>query len=91
MEEEVVTADAPNVYFANQVISNACATQAIMSILLNLNGVDIGPELTNFKEFTQYLPSDVRILNMGAWVVRFGGNWIGLCACHFSHLLSQTK
>ncbi|PUU83655.1 ubiquitin carboxyl-terminal hydrolase [Tuber borchii] len=49
-----------NIFFANQTIQNACATQAILSVLLNREDLDLGDQLREFKEFTQAFPAELR-------------------------------
>lgn len=53
-------------YFFFQVINNACATQAVISLLLNCNhpDVDIGPELTKLKEFSMSFDPKMRGLTL---------------------------
>ncbi|ODH24707.1 hypothetical protein ACO22_05262 [Paracoccidioides brasiliensis] len=55
-------------FFAAQTIQNACGTQAVLSVILNQDsssqssqmGIDIGPELRGFKDFTTGFPPDLR-------------------------------
>lgn len=54
------------IFFAKQVINNACATQAILSILLNCEShtVELGETLSNFKEFVQSFEPGLRGLTL---------------------------
>ena len=48
-EEEVVN----RIFFANQVVTNSCATHALLSVLLNCpRSLQLGSLLTEFKSFT---------------------------------------
>uniref|UniRef100_A0A7N9AZM0 Ubiquitin carboxyl-terminal hydrolase n=1 Tax=Mastacembelus armatus TaxID=205130 RepID=A0A7N9AZM0_9TELE len=53
-----------HIFFAKQVINNACATQAIVSVLLNCSHPDmlLGDTLTEFREFSQSFDAAV-----GSW------------------------
>eukprot|EP01138_Halocafeteria_seosinensis_P016159 gb/GECG01016489.1/.p1 GENE.gb/GECG01016489.1/~~gb/GECG01016489.1/.p1 ORF type:complete len:330 (+),score=47.35 gb/GECG01016489.1/:1-990(+) len=52
--------DDPRIYFANQVINNACATQAILHVLFNAPKIELGETLSNFKSFTHDFPPELR-------------------------------
>ncbi|KAJ2747491.1 hypothetical protein GGI20_000480 [Coemansia sp. BCRC 34301] len=53
--------DNQDVFFAQQIIQNACATQAILSILLNREQeIELGETLANFRSFAADLPPDMR-------------------------------
>jgi len=56
---KIVTDD--DIFFARQVIQNACATQAILSVLMNAeNKVELGQNLKDFKSFIVDLDSESR-------------------------------
>ncbi|OXV06207.1 hypothetical protein Egran_06025 [Elaphomyces granulatus] len=55
------------VFFAAQTIQNACGTQAVLSVILNQDTpastptpIDLGQELSSFKEFTNGFPASLR-------------------------------
>jgi ubiquitin carboxyl-terminal hydrolase L5 len=49
-----------NVFFAHQMIQNACATQAVLSVLLNNPTIDIGSDLQEFKGFVDSFDPELR-------------------------------
>jgi len=61
-ERPTVEANDHGLFFASQMIQNACATQAILSVLLNVPAekLEIGPHLKEFKEFTTNLDSQMK-------------------------------
>jgi ubiquitin carboxyl-terminal hydrolase L5 len=57
------TAAAERIYFATQAISNACATQALLSVVLNIpegGQIDLGEELRSLRDFSAALPPMMR-------------------------------
>mmetsp|Transcript_32649 Transcript_32649/g.85483 ORF Transcript_32649/g.85483 Transcript_32649/m.85483 type:complete len:322 (-) Transcript_32649:89-1054(-) len=59
-KKEPIKHEVPDLYFAQQLITNACATVALVNILMNAEGVELGPELNDFKGFTSGLPADMK-------------------------------
>lgn len=61
------TFDADHIYFAQQIITNACATQAIVNLLLNVDSphVELGTVLSEFKSFSKEFTAENRGLALG--------------------------
>jgi len=53
-------AHSNHIFFARQTVQNACATQAIISVLLNRTEVTLGPHLADFKAFAMELDPEMR-------------------------------
>ncbi|KAJ9134764.1 Ubiquitin carboxyl-terminal hydrolase [Pleurostoma richardsiae] len=49
-----------NIWFANQTTDNACATIALMNIVMNGEGLKLGEELKEFKSSTRHLTPPLR-------------------------------
>lgn len=58
--------ECPDLYFANQITNNACATQAILGVLLNNSDkLDLGDNLKKFKEDTSSVTPKLRGIAIG--------------------------
>lgn len=74
--QEAPIVDVPEgMFFARQIVQDACATQALLSILMNAN-VELGDMLNDFKSFAGVLDSE----SMGITI----GNHDGIRAVHNS-------
>ena len=51
---------AERVWFANQLIDDACASQAILNVALNCPDIDIGEDLMQFRTETERMSPVVR-------------------------------
>ncbi|CZS85164.1 unnamed protein product [Fusarium graminearum] len=60
MEETNEEQDASDVWFANQTTNNACATVAMLNIVMNAEGIELGDKLQAFKESTKNLSTALR-------------------------------
>ncbi|KKA26337.1 hypothetical protein TD95_004521 [Thielaviopsis punctulata] len=49
-----------NVWFANQTADNSCATVAMLNLLMNSKGANLGDKLSKFKESTKYMNTVMR-------------------------------
>jgi len=60
-----VTCSPQEVYFAQQVVVNACATQALISVLLNSDQIELGTTLTEFKSVTNEFSPEMKGFAIG--------------------------
>lgn len=51
--------DSTKLWFANQLSDDACASMAILNVLLNVEGVDVGERLREFRNETERMSSPV--------------------------------
>lgn len=77
-EGTLVSPPPETLFFANQTIQNACATQAILSIVMNAPGIDVGEELTRFRDFSNGMDPVTKGMVVGnSEVIRSAHNSFG--------------
>uniref|UniRef100_A0A1B6CEQ9 Ubiquitin carboxyl-terminal hydrolase n=1 Tax=Clastoptera arizonana TaxID=38151 RepID=A0A1B6CEQ9_9HEMI len=78
-EEEIVN----NIFFAQQMVPNSCATHSLLSVLLNCHNIHLGNTLSRLKAHTSGMCPE----NKG-WAI---GNTPELARAHNSHAMPQAK
>ncbi|KAF7991365.1 hypothetical protein HCN44_002927 [Aphidius gifuensis] len=78
-DEDIVN----NIFFAQQVVPNSCATHALLSVLLNCPSIHLGTTLSRLKQHTSGMCPE----NKG-WAI---GNTPELACAHNSHAMPQAK
>ncbi|XP_012252495.2 ubiquitin carboxyl-terminal hydrolase calypso [Athalia rosae] len=78
-DEDIVN----NIFFAQQVVPNSCATHALLSVLLNCPSIHLGTTLSRLKIHTSGMCPE----NKG-WAI---GNTPELACAHNSHAMPQAK
>ncbi|XP_043466765.1 ubiquitin carboxyl-terminal hydrolase calypso [Leptopilina heterotoma] len=78
-DEDIVN----NIFFAQQVVPNSCATHALLSVLLNCPSIHLGTTLSRLKVHTSGMCPE----NKG-WAI---GNTPELACAHNSHAMPQAK
>lgn len=78
-DEEVVN----NIFFAQQMVPNSCATHALLSVLLNCSNIHLGDTLSRLKAHTSGMCPE----NKG-WAI---GNTPELACAHNSHAMPQAR
>jgi ubiquitin carboxyl-terminal hydrolase L5 len=64
-KDEILPETHYDFFFAQQLVTNACATQAILNVLLNTPGVHLGSELAAFRENMKGRSSEERGVALG--------------------------
>ncbi|XP_068245724.1 ubiquitin carboxyl-terminal hydrolase calypso isoform X2 [Palaemon carinicauda] len=72
-----------NMFFAQQMVPNSCATHSLLSVLLNCSALDLGPTLSRLKVLTVGMDPE----NKG-WAI---GNTPELANAHNSHSAPQAR
>ncbi|EFR02774.1 ubiquitin carboxyl-terminal hydrolase [Nannizzia gypsea CBS 118893] len=54
-----------SLWFANQTVENACATVALLNIINNIKGIEMGEQLKSFRKFTQDFSPAMRGYTIG--------------------------